>query len=141
MAPDGADIHDKPASEFEEGDPKASTTLVAAVVGALIVLVLSIAVQAYFYNAEEAEHARKVISAVPQDLARLRAEQQEQLATYRWVDQRSGLVQIPIDRAMELTVRDQGALPALPAAARQAAAAPSAETSPEAGAQSPSAPH
>jgi hypothetical protein len=42
-------------------------------------------------------------------LAELRAKQQTQATTYAWVDQKAGIVQLPIDRAMELTVQDTNA--------------------------------
>ncbi|HVW20689.1 MAG TPA: hypothetical protein VHC86_05695 [Opitutaceae bacterium] len=42
-------------------------------------------------------------------LQQLRAQHEKQLASYGWVDQKSGVVQLPIDRAMELVIRDYGA--------------------------------
>lgn len=36
----------------------------------------------------------------------MRAKQQQQATTYAWVDQKAGIVQLPIARAMELVVRD-----------------------------------
>jgi hypothetical protein len=36
------------------------------------------------------------------DLARIRAEEEALLHRYEWIDPKSGLVRIPIDRAMEL---------------------------------------
>jgi hypothetical protein len=39
-------------------------------------------------------------------LAELRAGQQKQAGSYAWVDQTKGVVQLPIDRAMELTVQE-----------------------------------
>ena len=39
----------------------------------------------------------------------LRAKQEKQLASYAWVDQKSGVVQLPIDRAMALTAQGYGA--------------------------------
>ncbi len=44
-----------------------------------------------------------------QALADLRAKQAKQAASYGWVDQKAGVVQLPIDRAMELTVQRYGA--------------------------------
>lgn len=38
-------------------------------------------------------------------LADLRTTQTQQLGSYGWADQKSGKVQLPIDRAMELTVQ------------------------------------
>jgi hypothetical protein len=39
-------------------------------------------------------------------LADARAHEAEQAGTYGWVDQKAGIVRLPIDRAIELTVRD-----------------------------------
>ena len=39
-------------------------------------------------------------------LSELRAKQEKQLADYGWVDQQKGVVQLPIDKAMELTLKD-----------------------------------
>lgn len=39
------------------------------------------------------------------NLAELRAKQAQQAASYAWVDQKTGVVQLPIERAMELTVQ------------------------------------
>lgn len=46
------------------------------------------------------------------DLYQLRLAEQEKLTTYGWVDQAGGIVRLPIDRAMELTL--QRGLPARP---------------------------
>lgn len=43
-----------------------------------------------------------------QYLADLRKKQAEQAASYGWVDQKKGIVQLPIDRAMELIVQENG---------------------------------
>lgn len=39
-------------------------------------------------------------------LAENRAKEQAAATTYAWVDQSKGVVRLPIDRAIELTVRD-----------------------------------
>jgi hypothetical protein len=41
-------------------------------------------------------------------LAELQAKQMKQAASYGWVDQKAGVVQLPIDRAIELTVQQYG---------------------------------
>ncbi len=60
--------------------------------------------------------------------AKLRAEEEQILTTYAWVDKNRGLVRLPIDRAMELLVR-RGLPPAkpMPAAAPSPVAAPPPE--------------
>ena len=95
-------------TEPREDDPKAPMTIVITVVGALLVFVIVIALQAFFYNSEEAERGRKVYSEAPEELARLRAQQLEGLRSYRWIDSQKGVVAIPVQRAMELIVREQG---------------------------------
>lgn len=39
-------------------------------------------------------------------LGELRGREKTELTTYGWVDQKAGVVRLPIDRAMELTVQD-----------------------------------
>jgi hypothetical protein len=43
-----------------------------------------------------------------QYLADLRKAQSDQASHYGWVDQKAGVVQLPIDRAMELVVLEHG---------------------------------
>ncbi len=40
------------------------------------------------------------------DLADLRGEEEATLGSYGWVDRRAGIVRVPIDRAIELLVRE-----------------------------------
>jgi len=44
---------------------------------------------------------RKVI------LAEHKTKEQDESTTYGWVDQKAGVVRLPIERAIELTVKDQ----------------------------------
>ncbi len=39
------------------------------------------------------------------NLADLRAKEAKQLGSYAWVDQKAGVVQLPLERAMELTLQ------------------------------------
>lgn len=43
------------------------------------------------------------------NLADLRAKQAKQAASYAWVDQKTGVVQLPLDVAMDLTVQKYAA--------------------------------
>jgi hypothetical protein len=42
-------------------------------------------------------------------LAELIAKQEKQAASYAWIDKKAGIVQLPVDRAMELIVQEYGA--------------------------------
>jgi len=43
-----------------------------------------------------------------QALAELRESQAKQAVSYRWLDQKAGILQIPVERAMELFVKEHG---------------------------------
>lgn len=90
-------------------DPSAAPTIAFGILGAVLVLVIIIAVQALYYSEQKREDIRKSVAPAPEELTRLRAEQLEQIHSYRWVDQTKGIVAIPIERAMELTARELGA--------------------------------
>jgi hypothetical protein len=51
----------------------------------------------------KATHASKVAA-----LAELRANEQKKASTYSWVDQKAGVVQLPLSRSMELVVQENG---------------------------------
>jgi len=112
-------------------EPDTSLTAVVGVVFAILLFVVVVFLQAFFYRQEESETERKVVAVAPGELAGLRAQQQEALHTYRWVDVNRGVVTIPIERAMALLVRDGGRTPwpqvqPAPPAAPAAAQPPSA---------------
>jgi hypothetical protein len=94
------------------GDPNTPLTVVVGLVGAILLFVAIVFLQAIFRHAEDAELARKVTSAPAAELESLRAEQLGRLNGYRVVDPQKGVVAIPIDRAMELVARESGSAPA-----------------------------
>ncbi len=87
---------------MKDSDIDTSMTVVIGIVGTILVFVIVIALQAMYHSAEEAENVEKVIQVAPEELGRVRAGQLEQLNSYRWVDQKGGVVAIPIDEAMKL---------------------------------------
>jgi len=92
-------------------EPDTSLTAVVGVVFAILLFIIVVLLQAYFYRQEAKEQVEKVVAVAPEELAQSRAEQQEALATYRWVDANRGVVTIPIERAMGLLVREGGRSP------------------------------
>jgi hypothetical protein len=68
------------------------------------------------------------LQALPaRDLAAARAEEEQVLTTYGWVDQRAGTVHIPIEEAMRLLAqRGEPALPPSPPSPAPASPAPPA---------------
>ena len=110
--------HDEPIEHDGGGsaddDPDAGSTLYIGIVGAIILIVVTVALQGLFEQTSQAEFARKVLSAAPQELRDLEAAQLEILNGYRWVDSKSGVTGIPIERAMDLVVAERKASPAKP---------------------------
>jgi hypothetical protein len=92
--------------DLDESDPKTAPTLLVAAVGVALLLVIILLLEVMYQRTVEAENYRKVIAEQPQELRSLRATQLEQLNGYRWVDQPAGVAAIPIDRAMELVIKD-----------------------------------
>jgi len=113
----------------ESGEPNTSLTALVGIVFAILLFVVVVLLQAYFYRAEQQETVRKVVAVAPEQLSQLRAQQQELLHSYKLVDQGKGVVAIPIDLAMKLVVSEGGRSPwpqvqppAVPAAGKAPAA-------------------
>ncbi len=103
-----ADPHQhEPTPEVGGGDPDTPGTVVVGIVGAILLFVAIVGVQALFYNAEQ-DLANQINRGDPRQLSRLRAEQLEAINSYGWQDQEQGIVTIPIDRAMELVAQELG---------------------------------
>jgi hypothetical protein len=92
-------------------DPPASLTVVAGLVGSILVLAVILLAQVLFYNVQRIEDDTKRYAGKPRELADLQARQLAQINVYRYVDQANGVVAIPIDRAMELYAAEVQATP------------------------------
>ena len=87
---------------YEKSEPRVG--LVAAVFGAIVVglILVVLGVQAIYDRVLQQQIYVKVLEPVSEDLKDLRAREDEQLHSYRYIDRASGAVRIPIERAMEL---------------------------------------
>jgi len=90
----------------QDGDPKVTTTVLVGIIGVILMLVVVIFTIAIFHNVEYVETVRKVHARPYHEVRTLDAEQQENLHSYRWINEREGVVGIPIGRAIALTARD-----------------------------------
>jgi type II secretory pathway pseudopilin PulG len=95
----------------ESGEPNTPLTALVGIVFAILLFVVVVLLQAFFYRAEQQENVRKVVAVAPEQLSQLRAQQQELLHSYRLVDPGKGVVAIPIDLAMKLVVSEGGRSP------------------------------
>ena len=93
----------------ESTDSDGLNTPVIAVVGFVSVVLtfaLIVAVQVLYYRMSAAETDRKVIAVRAEGADEKLAQQDAKLARYGWVDRAKGRVVVPVERAMELVVRD-----------------------------------
>jgi hypothetical protein len=87
-------------------DVRAGPIVIVGLVGAILLFVLIVGLQALFLHAEEEQTYDKVTSASDDGIRDLRARQLGALHGYRYVDRAKGVVAIPVERAMELLARE-----------------------------------
>ena len=87
---------------------KPPTALLAvAILGALLLVALaSIALAQYAGFAMQAELEHKVLTRPSPELLALRQREAARLSSYQWVDRKAGIVRIPVERALMLTVHE-----------------------------------
>jgi hypothetical protein len=113
------------ASAVEESDPDTLQIAFVGLIGTILLVTAVAFLQGLYERVQRREVQRKVVDVTPLELQTLRVHQQEVLQATVWVDPARGAVTIPIDRAMELLVRDPSLravpLPLPPAGAPAAA--------------------
>lgn len=100
--PSSLSAHDEPTRAEPD---KVNMTFVAVFVAALllILVVLVVGILNFFTLQTQAMLKDKVYSVVDPEIQRVRVQESERLNDYRWVDESKGVVQIPVNRALELT--------------------------------------
>ncbi|HSL16456.1 MAG TPA: hypothetical protein VLB51_00955 [Methylomirabilota bacterium] len=83
-------------------DPNVAASAVVGIIGAIVLFVLIVLLQTWFYRAEADERFRKIYSQPYQELQKLDNEQRERLTSYGWISEGDGVAHIPIERAMDL---------------------------------------
>ena len=88
--------------------PHRTPVFTALVVIACFAAFAWLAKRVYAPHAHEVQTVAGVLTPADRKarLAEHRAKEQAESTTYGWVDQKAGIVRLPIDRAIELTVRD-----------------------------------
>ncbi len=99
----------KPHAESEarrQDDPSAVRTAYVTAIFVAVVVITVIALTAYFGRVASEEADTKVVQPESTWLQTLRAEQRARIEEYRWVSPDSGVVALPIERAMELVAAE-----------------------------------
>lgn len=87
-------------------DPSASGTYYVSIVGAILFLVITVFAIALFNNRQMMEDQTKLYAIPkPRELAELQSKQIARIAEPRWVDEKAGVVAVPIDDAIPLYVK------------------------------------
>jgi hypothetical protein len=139
-----------PELRYEQSDVRAGS-IVKFAIGLMVVVVLASAFLLGLFKllarqerrhdppppplAQEAGRlppAPRLQSTPLQDLEQLRAEEEKELTSYGWVDQKAGIARIPIDEAIKI-VAARGLPHAVPASSPSPAASPSAAAAPAPG--------
>lgn len=104
-----ANHNDPFATDFleDDGDPDSRSTLYVGVVGAVLLLVTIVGITAIFNRVVAEERYEKEILVRPAERLLYEADQAGKLTDYGWADRENGVVQIPIERAMELVARER----------------------------------
>ncbi len=89
-------------------DVKTSKIALVGFLGSIIVVIVVFALQVIYYHAVAVQFQEKDIDTPFVELQRATSAQQAKLVQYHWVDQAKGVAAIPIERAMEIVVREGG---------------------------------
>ena len=87
-------------------DPNVAASAVVGIISAILLFVIIVVLQAFFYSAEQRELEKKVYTQPYQALQQLDAKQLEILNSYGWVSESEGVVHVPVERAMELVAAE-----------------------------------
>ena len=94
------------AAGFEATEPRSGAI---ALVGGVIVILLAliiVGVEAYYDRVRDQQIFVKQLQPVSEDLKALRAREDADLNSYRYIDRAKGAVRLPINRAMDLLVEE-----------------------------------
>jgi hypothetical protein len=89
-------------------DVKTSKIALVGFLASIIVVIIVVLLQVIYYHAVAVQVKEKDVDSPLVELQRAASAQQARLLQYHWIDQSKGVVAIPIDRAMEIVVREGG---------------------------------
>lgn len=101
-------MSEHPETHIAEDNPDIAGTVATGVIGIALLVGIVVALQGLYNKADAAEFRQKVESQPSLELQDLQARQRDKIS--RWVqDPATGVVRMPIERAMELVVDERKA--------------------------------
>lgn len=104
---DATQVNHQTQAGFDSGEPKVRYIAVAGVALFVVLAAIILGVQWYYDTVHEQQVFVKQLEPVSQDLKALHAREEAGLTQYRYVDRAKGTVRLPIQRAMELIVKER----------------------------------
>lgn len=89
-------------------DIRVGPVVLAGVIGAVLLFAMIVGLSALFLRQQQKAAYDERASRSPDELHSLESGQIERLSEYTWINQKKGIVRIPIERAMKLVVEDAG---------------------------------
>lgn len=93
---------------FDRHDPNARFLALLGFGSIFLLVAIVVGLQYYYDRVREQQVYVQVLAPESEALKNLRAREDEQLHSYRYIDRAKGSVRLPIERAMELLVKEEG---------------------------------
>jgi hypothetical protein len=101
--------HANPKEGFDHTEPQSGSIAMFGI-GSVVLLVLTIvALQVYFNKIWDEAVYEKILAPPSEQLIELHQREDWQLTHYQYVDQKSGAVRLPVERATRLFLEEQAA--------------------------------
>jgi hypothetical protein len=91
---------------YDGEDPKSRFVGVFMAASVLALVLMLLGLQAFYDRVKEQQVYIKQLAPVAEDLRNVRAREESELHSYRYIDRNRGTVRLPIERAMELFVKE-----------------------------------
>ena len=94
---------------YDAEEPKSRFVSVFMVGSVVALIAMLVGLQTYYDRVKEQQVFVKQLAPVAEDLRNLRAREESELHSYRFIDRGRGTVRLPVERAMELFVQEAAA--------------------------------
>ncbi len=91
---------------YEESDARVGFIAWSGVGIVVFLIVTILAVQVYFDSLKNQQEFVKLLEPVSEDYRNLRAREDAELYSYKYMDREKGIVRLPIQRAMDLVLSE-----------------------------------
>jgi hypothetical protein len=98
-------MSEKPAG-FETSEPRSGAIALIGAATVILLALIIVGVEAYYDRVRDQQIFVKQLQPVSEDLKALRAREDADLNSYRYVERGKGTVRLPIGRAMDLLVEE-----------------------------------